>query len=112
MGLPLGMAYDIVIKDGLIFDGTGAPRVRGDLAIEGGTIAAMGRVDAGDARQVIDATGMHVAPGFVDLHTHYDAQVFWDPYCTLSGGTASRRSRSATADSGSPPSNPTSGSTR
>ena len=80
-----GTQYDLVIKDGLIFDGTGAPRVRGDLGISDGTVTAMGRVDAGGAEQVIDATGMHVAPGFVDLHTHYDAQVFWDPYCTLSG---------------------------
>ena len=80
-----GTQYDLVIKDGLIFDGTGAPRVRGDLGINDGTVTAMGRVDAGSAEQVIDATGMHVAPGFVDLHTHYDAQVFWDPYCTLSG---------------------------
>jgi N-acyl-D-aspartate/D-glutamate deacylase len=77
--------YDLVIKDGLIFDGTGAPRVRGDLAIDDGLIAAIGRVDPSGADRVIDATGMHVAPGFVDLHTHYDAQVFWDPYCTLSG---------------------------
>jgi N-acyl-D-amino-acid deacylase len=77
--------YDLVIKDGMIFDGTGAPRVRGDLGITGGKVTAIGRVDAGDAARVIDATGLHVAPGFVDLHTHYDAQVFWDPYCTLSG---------------------------
>ncbi len=77
--------YDLVIKDGLIFDGTGAPRIRGDLGISGGVVTAMGRVDAAEARQVIDARGMHVAPGFVDLHTHYDAQIFWDPYCTLSG---------------------------
>ncbi len=80
-----GRDYDIVIKDGLIFDGTGAPRIRGDVAIAGGKVAAIGRVEASSAAQVIDATGMHVAPGFVDLHTHYDAQVFWDPYCTLSG---------------------------
>jgi N-acyl-D-aspartate/D-glutamate deacylase len=77
--------YDIVIKDGMIFDGTGAPRRRGDVGIKHGRIAAMGRVDTRDAEQVIDATGLHIAPGFVDLHTHYDAQVFWDPYCTLSG---------------------------
>ena len=77
--------FDLVIKDGLIFDGTGAPRVRGDVGIAGGVVTAMGRVDHREAAQVIDARGMHVAPGFVDLHTHYDAQVFWDPYCTLSG---------------------------
>jgi len=77
--------YDVVIKDGLVFDGTGAPRVRADVAISGGRIAAIGRVDAADSASVIDARGLHVAPGFVDLHTHYDAQVFWDPYLTLSG---------------------------
>ncbi len=77
--------YDIVIKNGLIFDGTGAPRIRGDLGIVDGKVMAMGRVDASLGDRVIDATGMHVAPGFVDLHTHYDAQVFWDPYCTISG---------------------------
>jgi len=77
--------YDLVIKDGLIFDGSGAPRRRGDVAVSQGKIAAMGRVDASAAASVIDASGMHVAPGFVDLHTHYDAQIFWDPYCTLSG---------------------------
>ncbi len=69
----------------MIFDGSGAPRVRGDVAVDDGVVTAIGRVDASGADQVIDATGMHVAPGFVDLHTHYDAQVFWDPYCTLSG---------------------------
>jgi N-acyl-D-aspartate/D-glutamate deacylase len=78
-------SYDLVIKDGFVFDGTGAPRVRADVGIANGRIAAVGRVDAGGAAKVIDATGLHVAPGFVDLHTHYDAQLFWDPYCTLSG---------------------------
>ena len=77
--------FDVVIKDGLIFDGTGAPRVRGDVGIADGRIAAMGRIPAAAGREVVDARGMHVAPGFVDLHTHYDAQVFWDPYCTMSG---------------------------
>jgi N-acyl-D-amino-acid deacylase len=77
--------YDVVIKDGMVFDGTGAPRVRADVAIAGGRIAAIGRIDAADADEVLDARGLHVAPGFVDLHTHYDAQVFWDPYLTLSG---------------------------
>ena len=77
--------FDVVIKDGMIFDGTGAPRVHGDVGVTNGQVAAMGRLDASRAAEVIDARGMHVAPGFVDLHTHYDAQVFWDPYCTLSG---------------------------
>ena len=77
--------YDTVIKNGTIIDGTGLPRFRGDLAIKNGRIARIGRVDAALARQVIDATGLIVAPGFVDLHTHYDAQVHWDPYCTISG---------------------------
>jgi N-acyl-D-aspartate/D-glutamate deacylase len=77
--------YDVVIKDGLVFDGTGAPRVRADVAISDGRISAIGRIDAADADSVVDARDMHVAPGFVDLHTHYDAQVFWDPYLTLSG---------------------------
>jgi N-acyl-D-aspartate/D-glutamate deacylase len=81
----MSSTFDLVIKDGLIFDGTGAPRRRGDVGISDGRIAAIGRVDHRDADEVIDATGLHVAPGFVDLHTHYDAQIFWDPYCTLSG---------------------------
>ena len=80
-----GTHHDLVIKDGMIFDGSGAPRVRGDVAVDDGVVSAIGRIDASGADQVIDATGMHVAPGFVDLHTHYDAQIFWDPYCTLSG---------------------------
>ena len=77
--------YDIVIKGGMLFDGTRNPRVRADVAIRDGFVAEIGRVRASDGSQVLDATGLHVAPGFVDLHTHYDAQVFWDPYCTLSG---------------------------
>ena len=78
-------AYDIVIKNGLIFDGSRVPRYRGDIAIRDGVIAAIGRIAQADAARVIDADGLHVAPGFIDLHTHYDAQLFWDPYCTLSG---------------------------
>jgi N-acyl-D-aspartate/D-glutamate deacylase len=77
--------YDIVIKGGMLFDGTRNPRVRADVAIRDGVVAEIGRVRASDGAQVLDAAGLHVAPGFVDLHTHYDAQVFWDPYCTLSG---------------------------
>ncbi len=77
--------YDTVIRNGTIIDGTGLPRFKGDIAIRNGRIAKMGRVKASEAKEVIDATGLIVAPGFVDLHTHYDAQVHWDPYCTISG---------------------------
>ena len=77
--------YDLIIANGMVIDGTRTPRVRADVAIKDGNVAAIGRISADRAAKVIDATGLHVAPGFVDLHTHYDAQVFWDPYCTLSG---------------------------
>jgi len=77
--------FDVVIKNGLIFDGTRVPRYRGDIGIRDGLIAAVGRLSTNDAVRMIDADGLHVAPGFIDLHTHYDAQLFWDPYCTLSG---------------------------
>jgi N-acyl-D-aspartate/D-glutamate deacylase len=68
---------DVVITGGLLVDGTGAPARRGDLGIRGGRIAAVGEVGEA-ARETIDARGKVVAPGFVDVHTHYDAQVFWD----------------------------------
>jgi N-acyl-D-aspartate/D-glutamate deacylase len=68
---------DVVITGGTIVDGTGAPRRRGDLGIRDGRIAAVGQVGE-SARETIDARGKLVAPGFVDVHTHYDAQVFWD----------------------------------
>ncbi|HKD66643.1 MAG TPA: amidohydrolase family protein [Candidatus Binataceae bacterium] len=77
--------FDTIIKDGMIVDGTRMPRFRGDVAIKDGVIARVGRLDAKDAARVLDASGMIVAPGFIDLHTHYDAQVFWDPYCSISG---------------------------
>jgi len=77
--------YDTVIKGGMVVDGTRMPRRRCDVAIANGRIAKLGHIKPSDADRVLDATGLIVAPGFVDLHTHYDAQVFWDPYCTLSG---------------------------
>jgi N-acyl-D-aspartate/D-glutamate deacylase len=77
--------YDTIIKNGTVIDGTRLPRYRADLAIKNGRIAAIGHVAGHEGERVIDADGLIVAPGFVDLHTHYDAQLFWDPYCTLSG---------------------------
>jgi len=70
--------HDLVIKNGTIVDGTGAPAFVADLAIDNGRISVIGRVD-GDAKETIDAKGLIVTPGFVDVHTHYDGQVTWDP---------------------------------
>src|SRR6266852_5200639 len=78
-------AYDIIIKGGTIVDGTRTPRYVSDIAIKGGKIAKIGGLMHSTADRVLDAQGFIVAPGFVDLHTHYDAQIQWDPYCTLSG---------------------------
>ena len=77
--------FDTLIRGGTIVDGTRAPRFVGDVGIRDGRITAIGRLDTAAATKVIDAHGSIVAPGFVDLHTHYDAQIFWDPYCTISG---------------------------
>jgi N-acyl-D-amino-acid deacylase len=77
------MPYDLLIKNGVLIDGTGQPRHRADVAVRHGRIASIGRIRAG-AREVIDADGMVVAPGFVDGHTHMDAQIFWDPLGTCS----------------------------
>ena len=77
--------FDVVIRGGTIVDGRRMPRFRGDVAIQNGVVAAIGQIDASRGAKVIDADGLVVAPGFVDLHTHYDAQIFWDPYCTISG---------------------------
>ncbi|HEY1740160.1 MAG TPA: amidohydrolase family protein [Acidimicrobiia bacterium] len=69
---------DLVIRNGEVVDGTGAPRRRADIAVDGGRVVGVGAVsDRGDRE--VDAAGRVVTPGFVDVHTHYDAQVFWDP---------------------------------
>ena len=77
------MAYDLIVKNGMIVDGSGFSRYRGDVGIKDGRIAEIGKIRA-SAEQTIDAEGRFVAPGVIDLHTHYDAQPFWDRLCTSS----------------------------
>jgi N-acyl-D-aspartate/D-glutamate deacylase len=77
--------YDLVIKGGTVIDGRQTPRFKADVGIAGGRIVQIGRVNASDGAEVVDASGKIVAPGVVDLHTHYDSQLFWDPWCTMSG---------------------------
>ena len=72
------MAYDLVIKNGTVIDGTGAFRRRADVAVQDGKVAEIGKVTDG-AKETIDASDLIVSPGFVDPHTHYDAQICWDP---------------------------------
>src|SRR6202049_4106911 len=77
--------FDIQIKGGTVVDGSRVPRYRADVWIKDGKVAQIGGRAPGFAKKVIDADGLVVAPGFVDLHTHYDAQIRWDPWCTISG---------------------------
>ncbi len=81
------MTYDILIKNGRVIDGSGSPAFHADIGIRNGKIAAIGKLSGqlkGDAKRTIDAKGQVVSPGFIDTHTHYDAQVTWDPLCTYS----------------------------
>ena len=77
------MGYDVLIKNGTLIDGTGSPARHGSIAITNGQIAEVGDIDSG-ATQIIDADGAVVAPGFIDPHTHYDAQICWDGAVTPS----------------------------
>jgi N-acyl-D-aspartate/D-glutamate deacylase len=74
---------DLVIRGGTVVDGSGAARRRADVSIDGGRVSRVGEVRERGARE-IDAGGLVVAPGFIDVHTHYDAQYTWDPYATSS----------------------------
>ncbi|HMC39682.1 MAG TPA: amidohydrolase family protein [Acidimicrobiales bacterium] len=76
--------YDLIIRGGKVVDGTGRPAVSADVAVDGDRIVEVGRVD-GSARREIDASGAVVTPGWVDVHTHYDGQVTWDPEVSPSG---------------------------
>src|SRR6476661_7143319 len=69
--------HDVVIRNGTVIDGTGSPGRAADVAVTGGVITEVGKVD-GLAKRVIDADGLIVTPGFVDIHTHYDGQATWD----------------------------------
>ena len=77
------MTYDLLIRNGRIVDGSGMPAFRGDVAVKDGKIAEIGKL-SGAASRVVDAQGAVVAPGFIDNHCHYDAQVTWDPLCSYS----------------------------
>ena len=75
--------YDLLIRDGLVVDGSGMPAFHADVGIERGKVTEIGRL-GGPAKRTIDADGRAVAPGFIDNHCHFDAQVTWDPLCTFS----------------------------
>ena len=72
------MGFDLVVRGATVVDGTGLPAYRADVAVRGERIARIGRIED-DARRSIDGDGLVLAPGFIDVHTHYDVQLDWDP---------------------------------
>lgn len=78
------MAFDLVVRNGMVVDGSGLPRYRADIGVKDGKIAEIGRLNGAAAKESLDAEGHVVSPGFVDGHTHMDAQIFWDPIGTSS----------------------------
>jgi len=77
------MAYDLLLRNGRIVDGSGMPAFWGDVGVAGGRIVEVGKL-GGSAQRVIDVQGQSIAPGFIDNHCHFDAQALWDPLCTFS----------------------------
>ena len=75
------MAYDLIIKNGRVVDGSGEPAFQADVAVKNGRIVGVGKANGAAAMRMIDAEGRVVAPGFIDHHTHFDPQAVWDPYC-------------------------------
>jgi N-acyl-D-amino-acid deacylase len=75
------MAYDLLIKNGRVVDGSGEPAFDADVAVQDGKIVGVGKSNGAAAKRTIDAAGRVVAPGFIDHHTHFDPQAVWDPYC-------------------------------
>ena len=73
--------YDLLLKGGRVYDGSGLPSFNADIGIAAGKIAAIGRLND-SAKQTLDVDGLAVSPGFIDPHTHLDGQLFWDPYGT------------------------------
>ena len=78
--------FDTLVKGGTVIDGLQSGRFGADVGIKDGRIASIaGFIPTSSATTVLDASGLIVAPGFIDLHTHYDSQIYWDPWCTISG---------------------------
>ena len=76
--------FDLIVRGGMVIDGTGLPRRRVDVGVRAGRVAALGRLEDAGSDEDIDASDQIVAPGIVDIHTHYDPQITFDPFATMS----------------------------